>query len=156
MKVNRPLDWQFPNQKTKAVVLQRTHSYFVRVKPGVPQGSVLGPCLSLVNNINLPESLTLLGRLFADGAPGLSSTWTWPSYGNISTDLQNWRFGTQTFSFTKENLSGCLSWEESRYSTLNTKCRQMLTGCWQSIAGIIIHMEVSWAATLNSCLHSKS
>ena len=56
----------FLNNRRQAVVVSGTSSHFVNVMSGVPQGSVLGPCLFLAYINDMPEKLLALARLFAD------------------------------------------------------------------------------------------
>ena len=56
----------FLTNRTQRVVLNGEHSCNTHVKSGVPQGSVLGPCLFLLYINDLPESLVSTVRLFAD------------------------------------------------------------------------------------------
>ena len=57
----------FLSDRRQAVVVDGSCSSYARVRSGVPQGSVLGPCLRFLAYINdLPEKLTALSRLFAD------------------------------------------------------------------------------------------
>ena len=56
----------FLENRRQAVVIDGTRSDFVKVKSGVPQGSVLGPCLFLTYINDLPENLSSQTRLFAD------------------------------------------------------------------------------------------
>lgn len=56
----------FLSERTQSVVVEGTRSDPVSVKSGVPQGSVLGPCLFLVYINDLPDRVDSLARLFAD------------------------------------------------------------------------------------------
>ena len=56
----------FLSHQHQAVVVNDSCSSYARVRSGVPQGSVLGPCLFLAYINDLPEKLTALSRLFAD------------------------------------------------------------------------------------------
>ena len=56
----------FLNDRKQAVMVEGATSGFVPVESGVPQGSVLGPCLFLLYINDLPENLTSTTRLFAD------------------------------------------------------------------------------------------
>ena len=51
---------------TQRVVVDGEASDFVRVKSGVPQGTVLGPLMFLLYINNISENLTSHIRLFAD------------------------------------------------------------------------------------------
>ena len=66
-EVNRWIG-SFLINRRQAVVVEGVRSDFVSVKSGVPQGSVLGPCLFLVYISDLPERLTSLARLLTDDA----------------------------------------------------------------------------------------
>ena len=52
--------------RKQKVVVRNTSPGIMRVKAGVPQGSVLGPHLFLVYINDIAESLLSLTRLFAD------------------------------------------------------------------------------------------
>ncbi len=56
----------FLADRSQTVVLQGSQSYETEVKSGVPQGSVLGPCLFLFYINDLPDTLASDVRLFAD------------------------------------------------------------------------------------------
>ena len=52
--------------RQQAVVVNGVRSDLISVPSGVPQGSVLGPCLFLVYINDLPDLLTAHARLFVD------------------------------------------------------------------------------------------
>ena len=62
------LTWisDFLRDRRQAVVVNGIRSDFIKVQSGVPQGSVLGPCLFLIYINDLPDLLTAHARLFAD------------------------------------------------------------------------------------------
>ncbi|KAL8571418.1 hypothetical protein ACOMHN_058197 [Nucella lapillus] len=62
------LTWisDFLRDRRQAVVVNSIRSDFIKVQSGVPQGSVLGPCLFLTYINDLPDLLTAHARLFAD------------------------------------------------------------------------------------------
>ena len=62
----------FLRDRTQAVVVNGTKSETAPVRSGVPQGSVLGPCLFLVYINDLPDSLTGSARLLADDTAAYS------------------------------------------------------------------------------------
>jgi hypothetical protein len=56
----------FLRDRRQSVVVDGSSSPFVDVRSGVPQGSVLGPCLFLAYINDLPEKLASPSKLFAD------------------------------------------------------------------------------------------
>ena len=64
-EVNRWIG-SFLRGRRQAVVVEGEASSFVDVASGVPQGSVLGPCLFLLYINDLPKNLNSTARLFAD------------------------------------------------------------------------------------------
>ena len=57
----------FLSNRSQTVVLDGEHSDSCPVLSGVPQGSVLGPCLFLMYINGMPDSIKSNIRLFADG-----------------------------------------------------------------------------------------
>lgn len=64
----RKKEWiqAFLTNRTQQVVVKGKYSVKTNVRSGVPQGSVLGPCLFLLYVNDLPNNLTSTVRLFAD------------------------------------------------------------------------------------------
>jgi hypothetical protein len=56
----------FLKDRTQTVVIDDEKSYTGNVISGVPQGSVLGPCLFLIYINDMPDNITSTVRLFAD------------------------------------------------------------------------------------------
>ena len=74
----------FLSNRRQAVVVSGASSHLVNVMSGVPQESVLGPCLFLAHINDMPEKLTALARLFADDRAMYGTT----SSGHDQTQLQ--------------------------------------------------------------------
>ena len=64
-KTNRWIK-NFLHDRQQAVVVEGSSSGFIPVRSGVPQGSVLGPCLFLVYINDMPSHVSSNTRLFAD------------------------------------------------------------------------------------------
>ena len=97
--------------RTQEVVVEGQHSDRVPVTSGVPQGSVLGPCLFLHYINDLPEGIGSTVRLFADDTV---------MYLAIASQTDSHKL--QTF------LNNLAKWEtkwQMQFHPINTKCLEL-------------------------------
>ena len=83
----------FLSNRKQRVVLDGSQSAEVEVDSGVPQGSVLGPCLFLFNINDLPDKMSSTVRLFADDAIMYLTIQTNKNANDLQEDLNalgNW------------------------------------------------------------------
>ena len=100
----------FLNNRRQAVVVSGASSHFMNAISGVPQGSVLGPCLFLAYINDMPEKLSALARLFADDTA---------VYKTISN-------GHDQAGATTKDLQRLADWEESWDMEFHpTKCQTL-------------------------------
>ena len=79
----------FLSGRTQEVVVEGQHSDRVPVTSGVPQGSVLGPCLFLHYINDLPEGIGSTVRLFADDTVMYLTIASQTDSHKLQTDLSN-------------------------------------------------------------------
>ncbi|KAL8613962.1 hypothetical protein ACOMHN_023198 [Nucella lapillus] len=79
----------FQSNRRQAVVVDGEKAEFSSVKSGVPQGSVLGPCLFLVYINDLPKNLNSKVRIFADDTAIYSTITADADIKQLQNDLQN-------------------------------------------------------------------
>ena len=77
----------FLRDRRQAVVVNGCKSGFIPVTSGVPQGSVLGPCLFLAYINDLPDTLKARTRLFADDTATYSVVANIPDQMRLQEDL---------------------------------------------------------------------
>ena len=84
------LTWiaSFLSDRQQAVVVDGYQSSYISVRSGVPQGSVLGPCLFLAYINDLPDKLTALARLFADDTAVYKTVLNSEQQDQLQQDLQ--------------------------------------------------------------------
>ena len=83
----------FLSDRTQCVVIEGEKSDIIKVKSGVPQGSVLGPSLFLFYINDMPDNITSTLRLFADDTI---------TYRTVSSDNNT----------LQEDLNKLAKWEE--------------------------------------------
>ena len=88
-------DWiqAFLANRTQQVIVRSKYSDIAQVQSGVPQGSVLGPCLFLFYINDLPQNLSFPVRLFADDTLlylAVESIGDAISLQNDLRELENW------------------------------------------------------------------
>ena len=96
--------------------MEGVHSEFVSVKSGVPQGSVLGPCLFLVYINDLPERLTSPARLFADDTTVYRAVISYLDQTQLQQDLlqlaeweKNWDMSFHPGKKKKKRMIFCIA-----------------------------------------------
>ena len=83
----------FLANRTQQVIVRGKYSDIAQVQSGVPQGSVLGPCLFLFYISDLPQNLSSPVRLFADDTLlylAVESIGDAISLQNDLRELENW------------------------------------------------------------------
>ena len=79
----------FLSSRTQAVSVNGTHSDWVNVSSGVPQGSVLGPTLFLLYINDIKEEVQSQMRLFADDSIIYREIHTESDYQILQQDLHH-------------------------------------------------------------------
>ena len=78
----------FLNNRCQAVVVSGASSHSANVMSGVPQGSVLGPCLFFAYINDMPEKLSALAQLFADDTAEYRTISNGHNQAQLQEDLQ--------------------------------------------------------------------
>ena len=131
----------FLNNRRQAVVVSGASSHFANVMSGVPQGSVLGPCLFLAYINDTPEKLSALARLFADD----TAVYKTISNGHDQAQLADWEESwdmefhpakCQTLSITRSRKPLQTSYVLHGHTLENVSSAKYL--------GVTINNTVSW------------
>ena len=108
--------WSFLRGWHQTVVVEGAKSGYINIKSGVPQGSVLGPCLFLTYINDLPDRVTSQAQSFADNTM-LSS----------KEEYKPWKWGATT-----------------RFYTSHTKTMLPTRKSVPRSSGQLDHTETSW------------
>ena len=114
------LSWisSFLHDRRQAVVVNGNRSSFISVRSGVPQGSVLGPCLFLAYMNDLSNNLTSRTRLFADDTTVYRIVTNSVDQDHLQQDLQ-------CLADWEENWE--MKFHPAKCTTLSiTRCRRLL------------------------------
>jgi hypothetical protein len=138
----------FLSERRQAVVVEGAQSSYVDVRSGVPQGSVLGPCLFLVYINDLPDTLTSLARLFADDTAVYRKVTSLDDQTQLQQDLD--RLAAWENSWDMQFHPGkCTTLPVTRRRTTLTYPYQLHGETLETVAstkylGVTLQKDVSW------------
>ena len=108
----------FLGGRRQAVVVDGETSSFLDVASGVPQGSVLGPCLFLLYINDLPKNLNSTARLFADDTL---------CHAKISSDSDKKTLQTDLDHLADWEQKWCMAFHPDKCQTMNISRKRQRT-----------------------------
>eukprot|EP00745_Piridium_sociabile_P041733 TRINITY_DN82982_c0_g1_i5.p1 TRINITY_DN82982_c0_g1~~TRINITY_DN82982_c0_g1_i5.p1 ORF type:complete len:1008 (+),score=211.04 TRINITY_DN82982_c0_g1_i5:126-3026(+) len=140
--------------RRQAVVVNGTTSDFIRVKSGVPQGSVVGPSLFLAYINDLPEKVESDSRLFADDTLLHRNITSPRDQGILQEDLHRledwenqWDMSFHPKKCNVLNMTRCRTVRENTYSLHDHKLE---TASSTKYLGVTVQNNGSWDAHIDA------
>jgi hypothetical protein len=158
-KINKWIS-NFLANRRQAVVVEGAKSDSIDVKSGVPQGSVLGPCLFLVFINDLPEKLTSNTRMFADDTAIYRTIASKEDHAHLQEDLERLQVWEQKWE---------MAFNPGKCATLRvTRCKSTISDKYQmhghtlttvqsaSYLGVTLRTDLEWAEHIDSITKKAS
>ena len=156
------LKWiqNFLHRRSQRVVLEGKKSSTIDVESGVPQGSVLGPCLFLFYINDLPNGLASKVRLFADDAISYMTIDNQQDAHNLQQDLnrigewaKKWTMVLNTEKCKVITISRKRNKIQHAYHLNNTPLEAVTSAKY---LGVTITSDLKWTQHINTVVNKAN
>ncbi|KAL8621234.1 hypothetical protein ACOMHN_018535 [Nucella lapillus] len=150
----------FLAKRRQAVVVEGAQSDLIDVKSGVPQGSVLGPCLFLVFINDLPDKLTSKTRMFANDTAIYRTIASQKDHDDLQGDIERLQVWEQQWE---------MAFNPGKCSTIKvTRCKSTISDKYQMhghtlatvqsalYLGVTLRTDLEWAEHIDSITKKAS